>query len=485
MMDEITSISVSKLSSLLAKKEISAVEAANAYLEKIQSLNSEIGAYISITAETALKQASEVDRLRAAGEKLSPLAGIPAGIKDNICTKGIPTTCASRMLENFKPPYNAFVVDLLEGQHAVILGKLNMDEFAMGSSNETSYFGPVKNPRDTSRVPGGSSGGSAAAVAAGLAAFTLGSDTSGSIRQPAAFCGVVGLKPTYGAVSRRGLIALASSLDQIGPLTKDVKDCAMVMESIAVQDKWDATSVCHPNPEFTKGIENGVQGLKIALPKEFFAAVSDEVKNAVLAAAKQYEKLGAKVEEVSIPHLKAAHSACFVISAAEASSNLGKFDGIKFGYRAQNCSSVDDIYKLSRSQGFGKEVKRRILLGTMFLSTGYYEKYYSKSLQIRTLICNDFKNIFERYDLILTPTTPTTAYKLGEKQGDSLDIFMGDICTSSVNMAGLPALSLPCGADSQGLPVGMQLIGKAFDEQLLFRAAYAYEQNANIGQRKD
>ncbi len=262
-------------------------------------------------------------------------------------------------------------------------------------------------------------------------------------------------------------MALASSLDQIGPLTKDVKDCAMVMESIAVQDKWDATSVCHPNPEFTKGIENGVQGLKIALPKEFFAAVSDEVKNAVL------------------PHLKAAHSACFVISAAEASSNLGKFDGIKFGYRAQNCSSVDDIYKLSRSQGFGKEVKRRILLGTMFLSTGYYEKYYSKSLQIRTLICNDFKNIFERYDLILTPTTPTTAYKLGEKQGDSLDIFMGDICTSSVNMAGLPALSLPCGADSQGLPVGMQLIGKAFDEQLLFRAAYAYEQNANIGQRKD
>lgn len=486
MKDQITKMSVSRLSNLLAKKEISAVEAATAYIEKINTSDKNIGAYISLNTEGALEQAAEVDKLRAEGEKLSPLAGIPAGIKDNICTKGVSTTCASRMLENFIPPYNAFVIDLLKNQRTVMLGKLNMDEFAMGSSNETSYFKPVSNPHDTTRVPGGSSGGSAAAVAADLAAFALGSDTAGSIRQPAAFCGVVGMKPTYGAVSRRGLIALASSLDQIGPLTKDVKDSAIVMEAIAKHDEGDATSVNCKWPSFTENLDKGVKGLKIALPKEYFSdVISKEVKDAIRAAAVQYEKLGAKVEEVSLPNLKYAHSACYIISAAEASSNLGKFDGIRFGYRAENCNDIDEIYKISRSEGFGSEVKRRILIGNLFLSTGYYEKYYNKALQIRTLISNDFRQVFENYDFILTPVTPTTAYKLGEKRGNSLEIFMGDVCTSPVNMAGLPALSLPCGVDSQGLPIGMQLIGKAFDEPLLYRAAYAYEQNVKGNQRKD
>ena len=486
MKEEITAKTVSQLSRLLAKKEVSAVEAVSAYIQRIQDLNGSLGAYITVTEKAALKQAEEVDRLRAKGESLPPLAGIPVGIKDNICTKGTPTTCASRMLEGFVPPYNAFVMDLLESQMAVMLGKLNMDEFAMGSSNETSYFGPARNPVDTKRVPGGSSGGCAAAVAAGLAAFALGSDTAGSIRQPAAFCGVVGLKPTYGAVSRRGLVALASSLDQIGPITKDVRDSTMVFEAIAKHDEQDATSARREYPPLAKTLEKGAEGLSIGLPKELFSdIISSEVKAAVKDAAERLEALGAKLDEVSLPLLKAAHSACFVISAAEASSNMGKFDGIKYGYRAENCGSIDEIYKFSRSQGFGRGVKRRILLGNLFLSAGHYQKYYSNALKIHTLIRRDFENVFEKFDLILTPTTPTTAYKLGKKRGDPLEIYMGDLCTAAANMAGLPALSLPCGTDLSGLPCGMQFIGNAFDEPLIYRAAYAYEQSEKTARRKD
>ena len=478
---KITELSLQALAAALASKELSSREATESYLSAIAETDGDVGAYLSVTAEEAMAAASAIDQRRAKGEALPPLAGVPCGIKDNICTKGIPTTCASRMLEHFVPPYNATVMERLNQQGAVMLGKLNMDEFAMGSSTENSYFKVTRNPRDLSRVPGGSSGGSAAAVAAGEAAFTLGSDTGGSIRQPAAFCGVVGMKPTYGLVSRYGLIAFASSLDQIGPLTKTVYDNAMVLEAICGHDPKDSTSLPDSSLNMTRDIAQGVKGMRFALPKEYFSeALSPEIAAAIRAAAHRLETLGAQVDEVSLGNLDFALPAYYVISSAEASSNLARFDGVKYGFRAQNVTEIHDLYKETRSQGFGSEVKRRIMLGSFVLSAGYYDAYYKKALQVRSLLKQSFDTLFETYDAVLSPVAPTTAYKLGEKTQDPLEMYLGDVYTVPINIAGLPALSLPCGTDSQGLPIGMQLIGKPFSEPTLYRAGFAFETEGGV-----
>lgn len=475
-MNEILNMPVTLLTEKIADKQLSSKEITEAYLENINKTDSEIGAYLTVTAELAIKTAEETDKKIAAGEKLSTLAGIPGGIKDNMCTKGVKTTCASKMLENFVPCYSSTAVEKLNEQGFVMLGKLNMDEFAMGSTNENSYFKPVKNPVNTERVPGGSSGGSAAAVAAKEAAFTLGSDTGGSIRQPAAFCGVVGMKPTYGTVSRYGLVAFASSLDQIGPLTKNVKDNALILNAIAGHDPKDATCIGGGRPDYTAEIGKDVKGMTVGLPTEFFGdGVSADVKDAVLAAAKRYEKLGANIEEVKLPSLKHALSAYYVISSAEASSNLARFDGIRYGYRSENAETLDDIYKNSRSEGFGPEVQRRIMLGTFALSSGYYDAYYKKALQVRTLVVRDYNKVFEKCDFIISPVAPTTAYKLGEKTDNPLEMYMGDIYSVPINIAGVPSLSLPCGKDGDNMPIGMQLIGKPLGEATLYRAGYAFE----------
>lgn len=475
-MNEILNMPVTLLTEKIADKQLSSKEITDAYLENINKTDSEIGAYLTVTAESAIKTAEETDKKIAAGEKLSTLAGIPGGIKDNMCTKGVKTTCASKMLENFVPCYSSTAVEKLNEQGFVMLGKLNMDEFAMGSTNENSYFKPVKNPVNTERVPGGSSGGSAAAVAAKEAAFTLGSDTGGSIRQPAAFCGVVGMKPTYGTVSRYGLVAFASSLDQIGPLTKNVKDNALILNAIASHDPKDATCIGGGRPDYTAEIGKDVKGMTVGLPTEFFGdGVSADVKDAVLAAAKRYEKLGANIEEVKLPSLKHALSAYYVISSAEASSNLARFDGIRYGYRSENAETLDDIYKNSRSEGFGPEVQRRIMLGTFALSSGYYDAYYKKALQVRTLVVRDYNKVFEKCDFIISPVAPTTAYKLGEKTDNPLEMYMGDIYSVPINIAGVPSLSLPCGKDGDNMPIGMQLIGKPLGEATLYRAGYAFE----------
>lgn len=475
-MNEILNMPVTLLTEKIADKQLSSKEITEAYLENINKTDSEIGAYLTVTAESAIKTAEETDKKIAAGEKLGTLAGIPGGIKDNMCTKGVKTTCASKMLENFVPCYSSTAVEKLNEQGFVMLGKLNMDEFAMGSTNENSYFKPVKNPVNTERVPGGSSGGSAAAVAAKEAAFTLGSDTGGSIRQPAAFCGVVGMKPTYGTVSRYGLVAFASSLDQIGPLTKNVKDNALILNAIACHDPKDATCIGGGRPDYTAEIGRDVKGMTMGLPTEFFGdGVSADVKDAVLAAAKRYEKLGANIEEVKLPSLKHALSAYYVISSAEASSNLARFDGIRYGYRSENAETLDDIYKNSRSEGFGPEVQRRIMLGTFALSSGYYDAYYKKALQVRTLVVRDYNKVFEKCDFIISPVAPTTAYRLGEKTDNPLEMYMGDIYSVPINIAGVPSLSLPCGKDGDNMPIGMQLIGKPLGEATLYRAGYAFE----------
>jgi len=476
-MDDLTRLSVSELSANLARREFSAAEAAQSYLDKISSSDKALGAYLTVSELKAMEQAREVDEMRLRGEELPSLAGVPAGIKDNICTKGVKTTCASRILGNFIPPYDAHVMECLHRQKVVMLGKLNMDEFAMGSSTENSHYQVTHNPHSPDRVPGGSSGGSAAAVAAGEAAFALGSDTGGSIRQPASFCGVVGVKPTYGAVSRYGLVAFASSLDQIGPLSRTVRDAALVLNAIMGYDRRDSTSVDREYGDLTRRIDQGVRGMRVALPREYFAeGLSEEIRDAVYAAAKAYEKLGAEVTEVSLPTLDSALPAYYVISSAEASSNLARFDGVKYGFCAQKAADIDDLYLATRSEGFGAEVKRRIMLGTYALSSGYYDAYYKKALQVRTLVMRDFERVFQDHDCILSPVAPTTAYKIGEKTTNPLEMYMGDIYTVPVNIAGLPALSMPCGVDSEGLPIGMQLIGRAFGEAELLRAAYAYEQ---------
>jgi len=480
-MREITALTIYELAERLRSGEMSSVDITKAYLEEIRKKDGIIGAYISVYEEAALKNAEEIDKKRASGDEMPLLSGIPAGIKDNICTKGISTTCASKMLENFVPPYDATVIKKLNDQGFVMLGKLNMDEFAMGSTNENSYYRPVRNPRCVDNVPGGSSGGAAAAVAANEAAFALGSDTGGSIRQPAAFCGVVGMKPTYGTVSRYGLVAFASSLDQIGPITKTVRDNALVLNAIAGYDPMDSTSVNRPFGDFTRDLEKGVRGLKIALPAEFLAeGISPEVKAGILSAASAYMEMGAEIVEVSLSTLEYALPAYYVISSAEASSNLARFDGIRYGYRAENPASIEDLYLNSRSEGFGSEVKRRIMLGTFALSAGYYDAYYKKALQVRTLVAGEFNSIFEKCDLILSPVAPTPAYKIGEKSSDPLEMYMGDAFTVPVNIAGLPALSLPCAKTPEGLPIGMQLIAKPFDEALLYRAGYAFEQSHSV-----
>ena len=473
---EITSLSLRQLSGCLRSGELTAVQAAEAYLASIRENDPSIRAYLSVLEEKAMGQAAETDRRRAGGETLSPLAGVPAGIKDNICTKGVTTTCASRMLEQFVPPYNAHVIEKLAEAGAVTLGKLNMDEFAMGSSTENSFFQITHNPRDPSRVPGGSSGGSAAAVAANEAAFALGSDTGGSIRQPAAFCGVVGMKPTYGTVSRYGLVAFASSLDQIGPLTRDVADSAMVMDCIAGHDSRDSTSIRMDKLPYASQLGQDIRGIKIALPEEFFGeGLSEDVRKGIQLAARRFQDLGAEIVRVSMPALTHALPAYYIISSAEASSNLARFDGIRYGYRSPDYEDITSLYKNSRSEGFGEEVKRRIMLGTFALSSGYYDAYYKKALQVRTLITRDYSRIFAACDCILSPVAPTTAYKIGEKTANPLEMYLGDIYTVPVNIAGLPGLSMPCAAASDGMPVGMQLIGPAFSEPLLYRVGYAYE----------
>ena len=459
---------------LLKQRKLSSVELTKQYLARIEKADAQIGSYITVCPDEALAAAGKADERIAKGEA-TLLTGIPVGIKDNICTEGITTTCASKMLYNFVPPYDATVTKRLKNEGAVILGKLNMDEFAMGSSTESSYFKKTKNPYDLTRVPGGSSGGSAASVSADLAPYALGSDTGGSIRQPAAFCGNVGLKPTYGLVSRFGLIAFASSLDQIGSFTKDVTDCAIVLNAIAGYDKMDSTSVDADKTDYTKVLGLPLKGMKIGVPKQYLeSGIQTEIKEAVENAIKVYEMLGAECEECSLPLSKFALPAYYLISSAEASSNLARFDGIKYGYRAEEYHGITDLYERTRSEGFGEEVKRRIMLGTYALSSGYYDAYYKKAQQVRGLIKRDFAACFEKYDVLLTPTTPTTAYKFGEKS-DPVAMYMGDICTVAVNIAGLPAISIPAGLDKKGMPIGIQLIANSFDERKLLTAAFAYE----------
>lgn len=459
---------------LLKQRKLSSVELTKQYLARIEKADAQIGSYITVCPDEALAAAGKADERIAKGEA-TLLTGIPVGIKDNICTEGITTTCASKMLYNFVPPYDATVTKRLKNEGAVILGKLNMDEFAMGSSTESSYFKKTKNPYDLTRVPGGSSGGSAASVSADLAPYALGSDTGGSIRQPAAFCGNVGLKPTYGLVSRFGLIAFASSLDQIGSFTKDVTDCAIVLNAIAGYDKMDSTSVDADKTDYTKALGLPLKGMKVGVPKQYLeSGIQTEIREAVENAIKVYEMLGAECEECSLPLSKFALPAYYLISSAEASSNLARFDGIKYGYRAEEYHGLADLYERTRSEGFGEEVKRRIMLGTYALSSGYYDAYYKKAQQVRGLIKRDFAACFEKYDVLLTPTTPTTAYKFGEKS-DPVAMYMGDICTVAVNIAGLPAISIPAGLDKKGMPIGIQLIANSFDERKLLTAAFAYE----------
>lgn len=473
-MSELTERTIFEHAEALRKKEYSSVQLTQAYLEQIDKKDKTIGAYITVTADRAIESAKAFDEGRCSDSEISPLAGIPCGIKDNMCTKGIKTTCASKMLGGYIPPYSAHVVEKLEKSGAVILGKLNMDEFAMGSTTENSAFKVCRNPLDTDRVPGGSSGGSAAAVAAREAVYTLGSDTGGSIRQPASFCGVVGMKPTYGSVSRYGLVAFASSLDQIGPITSTVLDNALVLNAIVGHDKRDATSVKRVYNDFTADIKNGVKGMKIGVPEEFFGeGISDDVRKAVLAATDTYRALGAELVSVSMPSIDYALSAYYVISSAEASSNLARFDGVRYGYRCDDYSNIDELYRKSRSEGFGSEVKKRIMLGTFALSSGYYDAYYKKALQVRSLVRKDFDEAFGKCDFIISPVAPTVAYKIGEKTGDSLQMYMGDAYSVPVNIAGIPALTLPCGIGEGGMPVGMQLIGPAFSEGLLYRAGFA------------
>ena len=475
-MSELTERTIFEHAEALRKKEYSSVQLTQAYLEQIDKKDKTIGAYITVTADRAIESAKAFDEGRSSDSEISPLAGIPCGIKDNMCTKGIKTTCASKMLGGYIPPYSAHVVEKLEKSGAVILGKLNMDEFAMGSTTENSAFKVCRNPLDTDRVPGGSSGGSAAAVAAREAVYTLGSDTGGSIRQPASFCGVVGMKPTYGSVSRYGLVAFASSLDQIGPITSTVLDNALVLNAIVGHDKRDATSVKRVYNDFTADIKNGVKGMKIGVPEEFFGeGISDDVRKAVLAATDTYRALEAELVSVSMPSIDYALSAYYVISSAEASSNLARFDGVRYGYRCDDYSNIDELYRKSRSEGFGSEVKKRIMLGTFALSSGYYDAYYKKALQVRSLVRKDFDEAFGKCDFIISPVTPTVAYKIGEKTGDSLQMYMGDAYSVPVNIAGIPALTLPCGIGEGGMPVGMQLIGPAFSEGLLYRAGFAFE----------
>ena len=459
----------------LVKKEISSVELTNALYERIDAVEDQVRAYVTLDKENALAQAAKVDAMIAGGEKIAPLAGIPGAIKDNICTKGLLTTCSSKMLSNVVPIYDAHVIKKLRAEETIFLGKTNMDEFAMGSTTESSYFQATHNPWNLDRVPGGSSGGSAAAIAAGEAIWTLGSDTGGSIRQPASFNGCVGIKPTYGRVSRYGCVAFDSSLDQIGPITRDVTDAATVLNTICGKDEHDSTSLPVEVPDFTKALRQDVKGLRIGLPKEYYGEGLDPKVHAELKKAiAQYEAMGAEIVEISLPHTEYAVITYYIIAPAEASANLARYDGVRYGFRAANATSAPEMTTLSRTEGFGPEVKRRIMLGTYVLSSGYYDAYYKKAMQVRTLIRRDFDSAFAKCDVILAPTSPVVAYPIDGKM-DPLSIYMLDVYTIPVNMAGLPGISVPCGF-ADGMPVGMQLIGKPLDEETVLRAAYTFEQ---------
>ncbi len=467
------------LHDMLAKKEISSVELTRDVLERIDEVEDQVKAYLTITEEEALEKAAAVDAKIARGEEISFLEGIPGAIKDNMCTKGIRTTCASKILERFVPPYDATAVSKLKEKNAVIIGKANMDEFAMGSSTENSAYYVTRNPWNAFCVPGGSSGGSAAAVAAGTAIWALGSDTGGSIRQPASFCGVVGMKPTYGRVSRYGLVAYASSLDQIGPMTRDVTDCANIMNLIAGRDAMDSTSSAAEVPDFTKSLVEDVKGLKIGLPKEYFVEGMDqEVEKAVRSAIAKYKGMGAEIVEISLPHTKYAISSYYLIAPAEAATNLQRYDGVSYGERVDGEDLVAMMTN-TRTEKFGEEVKRRIIIGNYALSAGYYDAYYLKAMKVRTLVAQDFAEAFQKVDVIMTPTAPTPAYKIGDMADDPLQMYLQDICTVTLNLAGLPGISVPCGYTRKGLPIGLQIIGKALDEGTVLRAAFAYEQSQN------
>ena len=474
---DLLSLTAVELSKKIQAKEVTVLEATQAVLDQIDKVEDQINSYVTVDKEGALKRAEEVQKLIDDGSLTGPLAGVPVAIKDNMCTNGMLTTCSSKILENFYPTYTSEAVLNLEKAGVVIIGKTNMDEFAMGSTTETSAYGPTRNPWNTEHVPGGSSGGSCSAVSANECFFALGSDTGGSIRQPSSFCGVTGIKPTYGTVSRYGLIAYGSSLDQIGPIAKDVTDCATILETIASYDKKDSTSVARDDYKFTEALVDDVSGMKIGIPKDYFGeGLDSEVKEKVLAAAKELEKKGALIEEFDLGLVDYAIPAYYVIAAAEASSNLARFDGVKYGYRAQEYNGLHSMYKNTRSEGFGPEVKRRIMLGSFVLSSGYYDAYYLKALRTKALIKKEFDKAFAKYDVILGPAAPTTAPKIGESLSDPIKMYLGDIYTISVNLAGLPGISVPCGVDSKGLPIGLQLIGDCFKEKNIIRAAYAFEQ---------
>lgn len=472
----LTKLTALELGRKIQSKEVGVKEAVSAVLDNISKYENNINGFITVDEEGALKRAQEIQEKINAKILTNPLAGVPVAVKDNICTEGMLTTCGSKMLNNFVPTYSAQAVENLQNAGAIIIGKTNMDEFAMGSTTETSYYGTTKNPWNTNHVPGGSSGGSSAAVAAGECYYALGSDTGGSIRQPSSFCGVTGIKPTYGTVSRYGLVAYGSSLDQIGPIAKTVEDCAAILETIASYDVKDSTSVKRDSYDFTSCLNENIKGLKIGIPRDYFAEGLDgEVSRAILDCAKVLESLGATVEEFELGLVEYAIPAYYIIASAEASSNLARFDGVKYGYRSEDFNGLHNMYKKSRSEGFGQEVKRRIMLGSFVLSSGYYDAYYIKALKTKTLIKQAFEKAFESYDVILSPVAPTTAPKLSESLSDPIKMYLGDIYTISANLAGIPAMSIPCGVDSKGMPIGMQLMGNHFREDKIINVAYAFE----------
>ncbi len=476
---DLSRLTIDDARSAVQNRKATALWLAEAHYARIQKEDGQIGAYLTLSKERALEQANRIDRMAAEGKPLPPLAGVPVGIKDVLCTLGVRTTAGSKILGKYIPPFDCTAVSRMEAAGAVILGKTNCDEFAMGSSNENSAFHPVRNPHDLNRVPGGSSGGSAAAVAAGMAVVTLGSDTGGSIRQPASFCGVVGLMPTYGRVSRYGLIAFASSLDHIGPLAKTVKDAAIVLRTIAGRDPMDPTSVDILVPDYVAELEKPVRGLKIGVAKEYFGdGLDDEVRQAAEAAIDKLKTLGCEIVPVSLPHTPYAIPTYYLVATAEASSNLARYDGVRYGHRAQGVKSLSEMYRRTRDEGFGAEVKRRIMLGTYALSAGYYDAYYLKAQKVRTLLARDFEQAFQKVDAIVTPTSPTAAFRLGEKSNDPLAMYLADIYTVTADLAGIPGISVPCGKTKDKLPIGLQILGKHFGEATILRLAHAYEQAA-------
>lgn len=481
---EYLKLSAHEIKDKLINGEVSSVEITNNLFDRIENLEPKIKAFNSLNRDYALELAKSADKRYSEKKNIGQLTGVPIAIKDNLCIKGIKTTCSSKILKNFIPPYNATVINLLINDGAVLIGKTNLDEFAMGSSTENSGFSKTYNPWDTQRVPGGSSGGSAAAVASGEAFLALGSDTGGSIRQPASFCGIVGVKPTYGRVSRYGLVAFASSLDQIGPLTRNVHDAAIVMNVISGYDEMDSTSTKIDVPDYTLFLNQSIKGMKIGIPKEYFVeGMESEVEASIKQAIEKFRELGAICEEVSLPHTQYAVATYYLVATAEASSNLGRYDGAQYGHRAGNTENILEMYSKTRKEGFGPEVKRRIMLGTYALSAGYYDAYYLKALKVRTLIKQDFDKVFEKYDAVITATSPSTAFKIGEKTDDPLQMYLSDILTISVNLAGVPAISLPCGFSKDNLPIGMQIITKPFDEGKMFSIAHAYETSCDFSNR--